>query len=143
MRKGKTLVLDSSVVVKWLNRREEKHLAAADKILERLVRGGLSVSVPSLAKFEIGNALLRGKQLTVVEAAEALEVFGQIPLSYYDGDRETMVRAYELGFERKITFYDAYFLALAEELSATLVTDNPRHQTKLAGIKVVPLKNYR
>ena len=42
-----------------------------------------------------------------------------------------------------MTYYDASFIALAKQEDAILVTDNPKHQTKISGVKVVPLGEYK
>ena len=49
---------------------------------------------------------------------------------------------YKTGQELNITFYDASFLSVAEQLGATLVTDNVKHQGKSTKVKVIPLKDY-
>lgn len=41
-----------------------------------------------------------------------------------------------------ITYYDASFLSLAEQLGAVLVTENVKHQVKSSQVKVIPLKDY-
>ena len=43
----------------------------------------------------------------------------------------------------KFTYYDASFAALAKQERAVLVTANPKHQIKAAGLKVVALEDYK
>ncbi len=136
-------VIDSSVIIKWLNKVEEKYLPQADKLLDNLKKGEIQISIPYLAKFEIANALLKGKKLSLPEAADALDAFYKLPLIYLDLDLELMTTAYEIAEKYKITFYDASFIALAYKLQSSLITDNPKHQKKFEKVKVIPLKDYR
>lgn len=73
MANSHRLVLDSSVIIKWLNRQEEENLSQSDKLLDELEIGKIFVFVPHLAMFEIGNALLKGKRLSLPEARLAFE----------------------------------------------------------------------
>ena len=143
MTKITQLVIDSSVIIKWLNKVEEKYISQADKLLDKLKNGEIHISVPYLVKFEIANALLKGKKLSLSEAADALDAFNKLPLMYLDLDLELMITSYEIAEKYNITFYDASFIALAYKLPALLITDNPKHQKKFEKVKVIPLKDYR
>ena len=41
-----------------------------------------------------------------------------------------------------LTYYDASFVALAQQEGAVLVTDNPKHQTKISDVEVIPLEKF-
>ena len=58
-------------------------------------------------------------------------------------DKVVVDTSVEIAESAGITYYDASFMALAKQEKATLVTDNPKHQRKIQGIKVIALKNYR
>lgn len=60
----KTLIFDTSVIVKWVNTYKENDTEKADKILEEVKNGQAELIAPELAKYELGNVLLKGKQLT-------------------------------------------------------------------------------
>ena len=143
MTKRTLLVADTSVLLKWVNQIDEHHLPQARKLLDRFEAGKIQIIVPLLVKYEIGNALLKGKKLPTLEAQDALDAFSQLPLSYADIDSKGMSDTYEIANELIITFYDAAFLYLAQKHKATLVTDNPKHQKKHEGIRVIALKDYR
>lgn len=138
----KKLVLDSSVIIKWLNRHNEEHLAQANKLLDELELGIMEVLVPYLVKFEIANALLKGKRLPYKEAAIALDSFSKLPIHYIDFWLELLLFSYEIGEKYDLTFYDSSFIALAKKLDIPLITDNPKHQKKFLNIKVITLKDY-
>lgn len=54
----KKLIVDSSVIIKWLHKEDEKYLGQAAKILEDVKNGTITLLAPELAKYEVGNALL-------------------------------------------------------------------------------------
>lgn len=137
------LVIDSSVIVKWINRTNEESLAQADKIMEDAQKGGVVLLTSELAKYEVGNVLLFGKNLTVPEARISLASLYALPLHFIPQTEQLSAETYNIAKATETTFYDAAFIALAKEEKATLVTDNPKHQKKVKGVKVIPLKDYR
>ena len=136
------LVVDSSVAVKWLNQTNEKDLAHADKILELALQRKIEIIAPELVKYEIGNVLLKGKQLTPAESSVAFETAYSLPITFISESevlaRETFLIAYNLG----ITYYDASFISLAKLYEAALVTDNIKHHGKTKDGKVFSLADY-
>lgn len=139
----KPVVIDSSVTVKWLNRDNEKFLSEADSVLRDLEQKKVQLFAPELVKYEIGNALLN-KKISLEQMLTSIERFYNIPLEFIAFDLGLAQNAFEIAHQEKITYYDACFLALAQKLGATLVTDNPKHQKKLSSkIKVVSLQNYK
>ncbi len=144
----KTLVVDSSVMVKWVSVENETNIGQANKILSDTQAGKVSLIAPELAKYEIGNALLK-KGLTVSQAIQSLGTIYGSPVKFVSETEDLAGETYQLaqGIQprenRKLTYYDVAFVALAKAQSATLVTDNPKHQSKIKGVKVTPLKQYK
>jgi predicted nucleic acid-binding protein len=142
MRSKKTIVIDSSVAVKWLNRQDEKHTIQADRILHDVQKEKVSLIMPELAKYEVGNALLY-KQMPVQNAFGSLATYYSIPIQFMPQDQQQAQSAMQIAYENKVTFYDASFMALAKEHQADLITDNPKHQEKkINGLKVISLEDY-
>lgn len=135
------LVLDSSVLVKWITSREEEQVKKAREILAHFQKGKVRVFAPELTKFEIGNALWK-KDIVFSEAAFDLELFYDFPVEFVSWNLDLAKETIETAIKEKITYYDASFIALAKKFEATLVTDNPKHQKQIAGVKVVSLKDY-
>ena len=138
----KKLVLDSSVIIKWLNTTDEKDVKKADKLLLEFEKSKIDIFVPFLVKFEIPNALLKGKKMAISEAADALDALQKFPFNYKDFDYDLMVAAYQIAYDYNLTFYDSSFIALAENLSCSLITAKVKHQTKIQGIHIIPLSQY-
>lgn len=131
------VVIDTSVIVKWFSR--EEGTEGALSYLERLQKGEIEIFLPELLKYELGNALVKGKNLGAKELNEALEVFYGLPLTFVSEDLDNAKESGKLARQLKITYYDAVFLSLAKSLRASLLTANPRHQRKIKGIKILSL----
>lgn len=142
MKKDNAVVVDSSVMVKWLSKTKEEHVEQAIAIIDEMMRGRCSVYTSELSKYEVANALLKGKHLSVRQAKEALEVLYSLPVQFVVASKIDAEHSYALAHAAGITFYEAIFLALAKTLSAPLVTDNVRHQRGASGVRVIPLSEY-
>ena len=142
------IVPDSSVMVKWVSQENELNLEQADKLLGDVQAGKVELIAPELARYEVGNALLK-KGIGEVQAFQSLGTAHNLPVQFVpDNEKladETYKMAYELrqGENPKFTYYDASFAALAKQEDAVLVTANPKHQTKIKGVKVVSLEKYK
>lgn len=77
-----TLVTDTSVFVKWLNQDKEQNIENADKILQEVRTGKVEIIVPELIKYELGNVLLKGKQLTPDQAYVSLGTAYSLPVTF-------------------------------------------------------------
>ena len=137
----KPVIVDSSVTVKWLNQIDEKLLGQADKLLSDAQVGSVNLLAPELSKYEIGNALLK-KKLNLPMAYESLGTVYQLPLTFIPESEELAKQTYKVALQDKITYYDASFIALAQQEDATLVTENIKHQGKSKKVKVVSIKDY-
>lgn len=137
----KKVVVDSSVIVKWLNSQDEKYLKQADKILTDCEKRKVSLYAPELAKYEVGNALLF-KELDPLLAKTSLSVLYSLPITFVPLSEENGIAVLEIADKNKITYYDAVFINLAKKTKAILVTANPKHLGKIADVKVVPIEHY-
>ena len=136
------LVVDSSVIVKWLSKDKEEHLNQADKILKDAQNGKVVLIAPELAKYEVGNVLLFSKKLTSKQGVMVLAQFFNLPITFITESEELAKETYNLAFDLGVTYYDASFISLAKKYDATLVTENIKHQGKSKDIKVTPLQDY-
>lgn len=135
-------VVDSSVMVKWVNSQDEKYLSQSDKLADDSRKQEIKLFAPELAKYEVGNALLN-KGMETPMAKASLGTIYSGPVEFVKQDLPQALRAMEIAIEAGITFYDASFVSLAESLGAELITDNPKHMKKFAGVRVVALKDYK
>lgn len=122
---GAPLVIDSSVAVKWLKPQGERHVAAAEALLDAHQAGDISLHAPSHLRLEIMNALWShrtdARQITL-----ALSVLRRLHITFVEPDEALLDHAAELSVQHGITAYDAVFAALARRLQCELVTDDRR-----------------
>lgn len=138
----KKLVVDSSVMVKWLHQEDEERLEQADRIIKDAQEGKIVIIAPELSKYEVGNALLLKKKLFPNEAKILLDSFYLLPIQFIAQSQDIANETYAIAHRVNMTYYDASFVALAKQENAVLVTDNPKHQGKTKEIEVKPLQNY-
>ena len=139
----KKIIIDSSVIVKWLNQTNEERINEANKVIQDAQEGKIVLQTPELAKYEIGNVFLHSKKLTLSEAKISLASLYLLPLKFYNQTEDLAVETFKIAKEANITYCDASFIALAKQENATLVTDNPKHQGTVKEVKVIALKDYK
>jgi predicted nucleic acid-binding protein len=135
------LVVDSSVIVKWISHQNEDDTDLAHKILVDLEKGKISLHLPELVKYEVANALLH-KKLTLPQTKASLEPLYHLPIDWIPETLESAHSTLVYAQEKNITYYDATFLTLAATLRAKLITANPKHQHD-PDISVIQLNQYR
>lgn len=138
----KTLVVDTSVIIKWLNKDNEVNTEEADDILEDVKNGQAELIAPELAKYELGNVLLKGKQLTLNEAYISLGTAYSLPITFIAESEDLAKETYNIAINNGVTYYDASFMSVAKQYGATLVTENVKHQGKSTDISVKSLAEY-
>ncbi|HUD44108.1 MAG TPA: type II toxin-antitoxin system VapC family toxin [Patescibacteria group bacterium] len=138
----KILIIDSSVIVKWLSSDREENLENADRILQDTKSGKVELLTPELAKYEVGNVLLFSKNLSTEQSSISLSQFFNLPLTFIPESKTQAIETFRIAFNLHITYYDAAFLSLAKEYNAELITENIKHQGKSTDIKVTALKDY-
>jgi len=120
------IVVDTSVLIKWFKTRGEEFLAEARKLLEEIERRPIEVHVPALLLYEVGNILLLKTRLGLASLDKAVERLEGLPFLVAPPATPLLKRAFRLGREFSLTFYDASLLALAVELDCPFVTADQR-----------------
>jgi len=126
-------VLDTSVVLKWF-RQDETGAEEALALREAYLDGALSIAVPDLLLYELGNVLRYKPDLDSDAVGAAVESVLAMGLSWHAVTQERLIRAVEIAFAHDVTVYDAAFVALAEELRADFVTVDERLVRQVPGI---------
>ena len=123
-RADRNWVIDASVVVRAVTSAS----SGSRRWLDEARDGEWSLRAPDLLWAETANALLRYADAGVMgaaEAASALEVARNLPIA----DRPVRVLAHaalRIGLKRKLTAYDAAYVALAEAEDVPLATADAR-----------------
>lgn len=136
------VVVDTSVIIKWLNQTNEDNLEQADRLMAEAIEGKVELIAPELARYETGNVLLKSKQLVPREATISLGAAYSLPITFIPESEELARETFSIANRSNVTYYDAAFLALAKKYNAALITENIKHQGKIASIKVKALKDY-
>ena len=117
-----TLLVDTSVVLKWLHEEGENEVAAARRLLADHRAGRQRVLLLDLVVYELGNVLLRPLRLPAAVVSQQLDLVRRLcgpfvhpPPSWYDD-------AAALGERHGLTFYDASWAAAARALDCPLVS---------------------
>lgn len=118
----KDVVLDASVIVKWLRASDETRRAEALTLRKRFDDGELRVTAPTFLRLEILNVAARrwhwGPELLESLATE-LDSLG------FEFREPTLVRVAHYAAQG-LSAYDAAYVAVAEDAHALLVTDDAR-----------------
>ena len=97
---------------------------AAEEVASRLE--GNALAAPVLIEYELGNTCwkkCRRYPKLVKALTTGLETVGELDLQLHDVD---LVPVLQLAMRRNVTFYDASYLWLAQQLNAELVTLDER-----------------
>lgn len=112
------LVVDASIAVKWLIHEDDSHMA------DRLLEGDHRLFAPQLMSLEVGNALRNKTRRGELENWEAEDLASSISEFAVDWitDEELVVEALRLSLTLNHPIYDCSYLALANQIGATVVT---------------------
>lgn len=120
------IVVDSSVLIKWIKTRDEELVKEARRLLTEVETRPLEVHVPALLLYEVGNILLLKTGLKGAALDDAVTHLEALPFIVAPPATPLLQRAARLGRELALTFYDASFLALAVELDCPYITADRR-----------------
>jgi predicted nucleic acid-binding protein len=116
------LVVDSSVVVKWLS--AEPHSAEALRILDDYQQDLLRLCAPDLIYAEVGNVIWKKHRFQGVSAADAqLMIDGLLGLSLTLTSTSALLDdAFRLAVAHQRSVYDMLYIALSIRESCRVVT---------------------
>ena len=130
-------VLDSSVVIKWFS--QEADTEKALDLRNNFLNGKLEITVPDLQLYEIANALRYNNKLTKSDVTLAVQSLIDIGINIIIPTMDIIESAIELAFKLNISLYDAYFVALANELKFTLITADEKLYRNIKDLKFIKL----
>ena len=132
------IVVDASVVLKWLMPRES-HAEGAIAIRQGHIEGREPCACPELLLYEVANALITKSQLSVEEALAGLALVLNDELVRYPLEEADPDFAMRVARERSLSLYDAAYVALAKQLGCTLVTADRQLYQRTRPLKWVTL----
>ena len=137
------IVIDTSVIVKWYSAHQEAGFERARVLLHDHARKRGQLHVPLLALYETGNALRYGSRLSVQEQLRCLTDLFALGLAVHPLTVAGATLAHEVSCLFDVSFYDACFVALAQELRLSFVTADERLCRRLSSLPTVcPLASF-
>jgi predicted nucleic acid-binding protein len=136
----KKYVVDASVILKWVvgHERESDHEKAM-AILETWTEGDIELSAPILWQYEVGNFLGRSLQ---DEAIDKMNLLLNLNIRNVALTNDIVNRCFSWMSQKKITFYDASYLAVAFEVQGTLITADEKFAEEMGKTnRICLLKN--
>lgn len=132
------IVLDASVVLKWIFGDEDKE-GKAGLFRDGHLSGKEIIAVPDLFFFEIANVLSTKTRLNAKDAAEAFSLLWNFDFEVLYFRREEFLDAIMLSKRYGITLYDASYIELAQRLQCKFITADRKLFEKAKGLKGVLL----
>ena len=123
------LVLDALVIVKWFTQEEKR--SEALEIREKFINQKIDIVVPDLILYEISNALRYNPRFDEEDVKEAIDSLIKMELNIITPTKDIIERAIEISFLKNISVYDAYYIALAENIGFDLVTADEKLSNKV------------
>jgi predicted nucleic acid-binding protein len=117
-----SVVVDTSVVVKWFHAEGEAQVTEARALLAAHGDEALTAYVVDLGVYELGNVLLRALSWSAEDTADQLDDLAVICGPALVPAPSWHRAAARLAGEHKLTFYDATFVAAAQATNSTLVS---------------------
>lgn len=131
-----TVLVDTSVLIKWVHQEGESEVAASRALLSAHRAGDERVLVLDLAAYEVGNVLLRPLGLPAAVVAAQVELLRRLCGPWVHPRPSWLTEAAHLGEQHRLTFYDASWAAAARALGCPLVSADSR--LLAAGLAITP-----
>lgn len=114
------VVLDASVVLKWIHSKDERHLKPALELRRSFEDGELQVLAPPLLWLEILNVAARSWHWDEAKMAELATSLPELGFEIIDPDLESVAHWCAQG----LTACEAAYVTVAEGAGVRLVTDD-------------------
>ena len=115
------MIVDASVVVKWLNNNEldsDKAFLLYKKHIEKKKQ----ISVPQLLFVEIANYLATSTHTSEANIRKSLNFLYESNLIIYPITQDSLIEAAMLAKKHKTSVYDMIYAVLAQKNKTTLIT---------------------
>ncbi|MDP3011353.1 MAG: type II toxin-antitoxin system VapC family toxin [Candidatus Hydromicrobium sp.] len=139
----RTLVLDSSVFIKWFSKDEEDDMSDAISILKSLTSSDIIIVCPEIAIYELANVLYYKPDLDYEKTKIALEQFLNLGIEFIKLFKSLILDANKIRHEFDITFYDSSYLAVARFFKLKFITaDKKLYESCREFENIELLKNF-
>ena len=136
-----SIIVDTSVVVKWYAQVSEDHVYEARELRKRIVDGDYSLVCTEVIILELINALRIGKKLAPDECIQSVHSF--IALCAQLAPTPNVDAIVSVVYQHAMASYDAVFVALAQERNMSLVTADYTHHKKSVSPHIIWLNEWK
>lgn len=140
---AKTLIIDASVVAKWLLEDEQENPQAL-KIKNDFLDNKVTISVPIFLYYEVNNLLRSAtlsKRMNPEKAVKAYQGFLDLGFIVYSS-KELLTATLKKAFDMDISSYDASYIALAQYLQVPFYTADEKLVKKASTSLIKVLDDY-
>lgn len=114
------IVLDASVVIKWLQ--EEADSEKARVFARKHIFGEDVIGVPDLLYYEVANVLRHKSGLSEEGGLAVMDILASMELQVFNCSLVELKQVYSLARKHNITVYDALYVHLAKQLHCLFIT---------------------
>lgn len=140
---GKSIIIDASLVGKWLLSDEQDLLG--DLVKEGFKNKNISICVPIFLFYEVNNLLksaVLSKRIGKKQAQELFEGFLDLDFIVY-WSKDLLKNTLQKAIDLNVSSYDAAYIALAEHLQIPLYTSDQKLLLKAKNNLIRDLKDYK
>jgi predicted nucleic acid-binding protein len=130
-----TVVLDTSIIVKWFC--EEEYTDIALRIRGRFFGRELDVVVPDLMFYEVTNAIRYNMVLSMEEKLELIEDIYSTDFDVVSSTKEILSEAMDSALDTDTTIYDNVYLAVGRFKKCNLITADKVFRNKINTNEVI------
>lgn len=116
------VVVDASVVFKWLVEEDVPTTQAAQDLLARFLSGVEKVIAPDVLLYELGNVFASKTKLSLKEAKSNWQEFVKFELPIFYPNLKFISKCLEFAKNYHVSVYDAAYAVLAKDKKCNLIT---------------------
>ncbi len=136
------IVVDASVVFKWLADEDPVSTAKAREILAEVLEGTDEASAPDILLYEIANILTFKTKLELKDVEDTWKRFIRYPIKFSYPDADFLRKCLIFSKENGVTIYDSSYIILAEEKGSDFITSDQKLVKKVKLPFVKSLAGY-
>lgn len=130
------MVLDASIIVKWVKSADEEKVGEARLYFEQLRRKEIEITVPDLIFYELANLASRQSDEAQKIYLELINNLFNSDIKIVPPDQELIREAVNIAYSFKVSAYDAAYLALASRFQTKLVTADSKLCAKVPDLTI-------
>lgn len=137
----KNVVIDSSVIIKWLA--DEEDSEKAKMLLQLVGTNQVSLILPNFAQLEVVNILRLGKNFSKEDTDQKIIDFFDLSPKFIEIDKDYSLGISNLVYAHNLASYDAAFIAIANRWDIPLITADYKHHQKSISKNIIWLKEWK